>query len=90
MLLCVLYKSSIDIEALSLTLHGVNARFIRYPSNIENYSIGHKSETAQPKKKKSASELHIFTPFCKFLGQNSKYPSLQKWGNFFNIWAIGT
>ena len=44
----------------------------------------------QKKKKKGASELHIFTPFCKFLGQNSKYPSLQKQGNFFDIWAIGT
>ena len=41
-----------DIEPLSLTLHGVNARFIHYPSNVENYSIGHKSETGQPKKKK--------------------------------------
>ena len=40
-----------DIEPLSLTLHGVNARFIYHPSNVENYSIGHKSETAQPKKK---------------------------------------
>ena len=80
-----------DIEPLSLTLHGVNAHFIHHPSNAKNYSIGHKSETAQPKKKKrSASELHIFTPFCKFLGQNSKYPSLQKRGNFFDIWAIAT
>ena len=41
-----------DIESLSLTLHGVNARFIHHPSNVENYSIGHKSETRQPKKKK--------------------------------------
>ena len=79
-----------DIEPLSLTLHGVNACFIHHPSNVENYSIGHKLETSQPKKKKSASELHIFTPFCKFLGQNSKYPLLQKRGNFFAIWAIGT
>ena len=81
-----------DIEPLSLTIHGVNSHFIHHPSNVENYSIGHKSETAQPKKKKkkSLSKLHIFTPFCKFLGQNSKYPSLQKWGNFFHIWAIGT
>ena len=38
-----------DIEPLSLTLHGVNARFIHHLSNVENYSIGHKSETDQPK-----------------------------------------
>ena len=41
-----------DIEPLSLTLHGLNACFIHHPSNVENYSIGHKSETGQPKKKK--------------------------------------
>ena len=52
MLQYVLYKSSIDIEPLSLTLHGLNARFIHHPSNLENYLIGHKSEMAQPKKKK--------------------------------------
>ena len=40
-----------DIEPLSLTLHGLNARFIHHPSNVENYSIGHKSETSQPKQK---------------------------------------
>ena len=84
-LICPLQISN-DIEPLSLTLHGVNA------SNVENYSIGHKSETSQPKKKKkkSASNSHIYTPFCTFWGQNSKYPSLQKLLNFFNIWAIGT
>ena len=72
-----------DIESLSLTLHGVNARFIHHPSHVENYSIGHKSETGQPKKtkkkKKCSSELHIYTPFCQFLGQNSKY----KWPKIF-------
>ena len=41
-----------DIEPLSLTLHGVNACFIHHPSNVENYSIGHKSETDEPKAKK--------------------------------------
>ena len=35
MLQCVLYKSSIDIEPLSSTLHGVNARFIHHPSNVK-------------------------------------------------------
>ena len=42
-----------DIEPLSLTCHGVNAHFIHHPSNVKNYSIGHKLETAQPKKKNS-------------------------------------
>ena len=50
MLYCVLYKSSIDIEPLSLTLHGVNACFIPHLSNVKNYSISHKSKTTQPKK----------------------------------------
>ena len=78
-----------DFESLSLTLHGVNTCFIHHPSNVENYSISHKSETGQPKEKVCSGE-HIFTPFCKFLTQNSKYPLLQKFGNFLNISAIGT
>ena len=78
-----------DIEALSLTIHGVNACFIHHPSHVENYSIGHKLETAQPKKK-DVSNLHIYTSFCKFWGQNSKYPSLQKLSELVNICKIGT
>ena len=54
-----------------------------HPSNVKNYSIGHKSETDEPKpKKKSYSGQYIFTPFCQFWGQNSKYPMLQKPANF--------
>ena len=79
MLWYVLYKSSIDIEPLSLTIDSVNARFIHHPSNVENYLIGHKLETGQPKK-----------PFCQFWGKNSEYPSLQKFGKFFDISPIGT
>ena len=41
-----------DIEPLSLTLHGLNACFIHHPSNVKNYSIGHKSETDWPKQQK--------------------------------------
>ena len=57
-----------DIESLSLTLHGVNTRFIHHPSNVKNYSIGHKSETGQPKKKKKKVGwenifLHLYTGF---------------------------
>ena len=64
MLWYVLYKSSIDIEPLSLTLHGVNACFIQHPSNVKNYSIGHKLETNQQKqkKKKWCPGEYIFTP----------------------------
>ena len=43
-----------------------------------------------PKKKQGSSKLHIFTPFCQFWGQNSEYPLLQKFGNFFDISPIGT
>ena len=49
-----------DIESLSLTLHGVNACFIDHPSNVENYSIGHKSETDQPKQKKKIVFWRIY------------------------------
>ena len=49
-----------DIESLSLTLHIVNTRFI-HPSNVKNYSIGHKSETTQPKeKRKKVHPSYIF------------------------------
>ena len=41
----------------------------------------HESETSQPKKTHLTDFLHIY-------GQNSKYPSLQKIGNFFDICAI--
>ena len=41
-----------DSEPLSSTYHGVNAYFIHHPSNVENYSIGHKSETNKSKPKK--------------------------------------
>ena len=55
-----------DIEPLSLTLHGVNTCFIHHPSNVKNYSIGHKLETTQPKKKKvhpSYIFLHLSANF---------------------------
>ena len=57
-----------DIEHLSSTLHGVNGTFIRHPSNVENYSNSHKSETDQKKKKKkkSPSVEYIFTPLAIF------------------------
>ena len=49
-----------DIEPLSLTIHGVNMCFIHYPSNVENYSIGHKSETDRPKQKKKIVFWRIY------------------------------
>ena len=60
-----------DVEPLSSTLHGVNVCFIHHPSNVENYSIDHKLETGQPKKKCRSGE-YIFTPLYWFWGQNSK------------------
>ena len=49
--MCLLQITN-DIEHLSSTLHGVNVTFICHPSNVENYSDSHKSETDQKKKKK--------------------------------------
>ena len=80
-----------DIESLSSTLHGVNTCFIHHPSNVENYSIGHKSETGQPKKKKKGGLenifLHLYTGFgVKIQNTNGQKCLL----NFFDIWEIGT
>ena len=57
-----------DIEPLSLTLHGLNACFIHHPSSVENYSIGHKSETDWPKQKQKKCILeniflHLYACF---------------------------
>ena len=49
-----------DIEPLSSTLHGVNACFIHHPSNVKNYSIGHKSETDRPNPKKKVILDNLF------------------------------
>ena len=61
-----------DIEYLSSTFHGINKSFIHHPSNVENYSNNHKLETGQPKNEGSCPALHIFTPLCQFLTENSK------------------
>ena len=58
-----------DIEPLN---------FIQYPSNVENYLTGHKSETNRPKKKWTSGE-YIITPLYWFWGQNLKY----KWPKIF-------
>ena len=88
--MCLLQITN-DIEHLSSTLHGVNGTFIRHPSNVENYSNGHKSEMDQKKEeKKIPSGEYIFTPLCQFLTQNSKYPLLQRVMTFFDTWTIGT
>ena len=72
-----------DTEPLSLTVDSVNTRFIHHPSNVENYSIGHKSETCQPKKKKKVHPSYIFLHLSANFGvkiQNThRYRSL---GNF--------
>ena len=81
-----------DIEPLSLTLNGVNACFIHHPSNLENYSISHKSETGEPKNKQKMDLWRIyFYTFILVLGTKFKISSGQKSSlNFFHIWEIGT
>ena len=63
-----------DSEPLSLTLHGVNAHFIHHPSNVENYSIGHKSETNQPKQKKKLFWTTYFYTFLPILSSKFIIP----------------
>ena len=58
-----------DSDPLSLTLDGVNACFVHHLSNVQNYLIGHKSETGQPKTKKNTVwriYIYTFLPFCQF------------------------
>ena len=61
-----------DIEALSLTIHGVNTCFIHHPSHVENYSISHELETAQPQKK--VHQIYIFIHLSANLGSKFKIP----------------
>ena len=73
-----------DIEHLSLTLHGLNRTFIRHPSNVENYSNGHKSEMGQPKKKKKKVHpsyifLHLSAHFWLKIQNTHCY---RNWGTF--------
>ena len=81
-----------DIEPLSLTIHGVNARFIHHPSNVKNYSIGPMSETDHPKQKQKNGVLeniflHLYTGFgLKIQNTNGRKSSL----NFFDICKIST
>ena len=77
-----------DIEPLSLTLHGVNACFIHHPSNVENYSISHKSETGQPKKKKTKVHpsyifLHLSANFGAKIQNTHRY---RNWATFLTFY----
>ena len=70
-----------DSEPLSSTLHGVNACFIHHPSNVENYSIGHKSETDEPKpKKKLLFWTTYFYTFLPILRSKFKIPNATEAG----------
>ena len=62
-----------DILPLSSTLHGVNACFIHHPCNVENYLIGHKSETSQPKKKRCIRVTYFYT-FLEIFDSKFKIP----------------
>ena len=65
-----------DIEPLSLSLHGVNTCFIHHLSNVENYSIGHKSETGLPKKNKRCIKFTYLYTFLPILGSQFKIPNV--------------
>ena len=73
-----------DIEHLSSTLHGVNETFIRHPSNVENYSNGHKSETDQKKKKKKkVRRENIFLHLCAHFWL--KIPNTHRYNDVLNF-----
>ena len=81
-----------DIEHLSSTLHGVNETFICHPSNVENYSNGHKSQMGEPNQtKKILHPSYIFLNlsenfYLKIQNTNGQKSSL----NFFDTSTIGT
>ena len=74
-----------DIEPLSSTLRGVNACFIHYPSNLENYLIGHKSETNQPKQIKNLFWTTYFYTFLKFFDSKFKIPITTEGWSIFRL-----
>ena len=84
MLWYVLYKSSIDIEPVSLTLHGLNACFIHHPSNAKNYSIGCKSETVHQKKKVGRENkfFQLYTGFGVKIQNTHHY---RNWATFWHL-----
>ena len=53
---------------------------------ITRSAISRKPVNQKKKKKKNRLGEYIFTPLYWFWGQNSKYPSLQKFGNFLTSW----
>ena len=82
----------LTLNPLSLTLHGLNACFIHHPSNVENYLIGHKSKTDQPKQKKKIRVLeniflHLHTGF-RLKNQNTNGRKLLS--NFLDMCKIDT
>ena len=80
-----------DIEPLSLTLHGLNACFIHHPSNVKNYSIGHKSETDQPKQKKNRVLENIFLHLYTGFGlKNQNTNGRKSLSNFLDMCKIDT
>ena len=80
-----------DSEPLSSTLHGINTCFIHHPSNVKNYSIGHKLETDRPKQKKNRVLenifLHLYTCFGVKIQNTNGRKSLC---NFLDICKIDT
>ena len=69
-----------DIEPLSLTLYGVNTCFIHHPSHVENYSIGHKSETDRPKPQKKFILDNLFLHLSANLRSKFKIPNATEAG----------
>ena len=90
-LICLLQIIN-DIEPLSSTLHSLNAHFIHHQSNVENYSIGHKSETDQPKQKEKNCVLeniflHLYTGFGL---KNQNTNGRKSLSNFLDMCKIDT
>ena len=80
-----------DSEPLSSTLHGVNTHLIQHPSNVENYLIGHKSETDRPKKKKDHVLENIFLHLYACFGVKIQNTNGRKsLCNFLDICKIDT
>ena len=73
------YKSSFDIEPLSLTLHGVYVHFIHHPFNVKNSPVtgwGGLSKKSKCQKNKPFINTPIHPP--KDGGVSTNHKSLNK------------
>ena len=86
---CILYKSPIDTECLSLTIHGVNVCFIHHPSMSKITQLAKSLKLVNQKKKLTASYifLHLSVNFWLKIQNMHCYRNLLTF-SIFGQWAL--